>query len=55
MKTCLNLRFQTAMVIEVRFFMKKKMKMKKKKMKKTEEEEDDESVKSCFTCISYLV
>ena len=34
MKTCLNpkFRFQTAMVIEVRFFMKKKMK-KKKKMK----------------------
>ena len=48
MKTCLNPKFQvpTAMVIEVRFFMKK---TKKKK------EEDEESVKSCFTCISYLV
>ena len=44
--SCKISRSTTATVIELRFFMKKKMK-KKMKMK--------ESVKIIFTCISYLM
>ena len=44
-KTCSHAKFKsiTATVIELRFFMKKKM------------TEDEESVKIIFTCIAYLM